>query len=173
MRVQPELLYAVVDAGRSPEVLTLLYGFGPEMRSLYDGESEARLGPSGPYLVRLPSDGDVLPALLRKGWGQAWGVFVSTSAKFDALRKHFRSLLMVRRQSDAAELYFRFYDPRVLRAFLPTCDKQQLQAMFGPVSAYLVESQDSGFALRIVPGEEGVMVETIDVATPRRSVSHA
>ena len=37
-------------------------------------------------------------------------------------------------------MLFRFYDPAILRAFLPTCDASQLAAMFGPIEAYLIES---------------------------------
>jgi hypothetical protein len=135
-------LYALVDAGRHSDVLTLLYSFDVQMRSLYDGESEARLGASGPYLVELSDDDDLLKSLLRMGWGQAWGVYLTSDSSFEDVRKHFRKLLMVKRQSDASEMYFRFYDPRVLRVFLPTCSPDQVRAMFGPVTAYYIESDD-------------------------------
>ncbi len=134
-------LYGLVDAGRDHGVLTLLYSFDAPMRSLYEGDSEASLGPSGPYLVELTEQDDLLKALLRGGWGQAWGLFATSAGDFDEVRKHFRSLLMVKRQSDGSELYFRFYDPRVLRIFIPTCSAEQLPKMFGPIDAYFVESE--------------------------------
>ncbi len=59
---------------------------------------------------------------------------------FRRLRDHLRSLTLVYR-GDGVPLYFRFYDPRVLRVFLPTCTPVQLQQMFGPVDAYLAESE--------------------------------
>ena len=40
--------------------------------------------------------------------------------------------------------YFRFYDPRVLRTFLPVCDAEQTTAMFAAVSAFVAESEAPG-----------------------------
>jgi hypothetical protein len=48
---------------------------------------------------------------------------------------------------DKEELYFRFYDPRVLRIFLPTCDEDQLNEFFGPVDYFVCEDEDPAFAL--------------------------
>ena len=39
-------------------------------------------------------------------------------------------------------LIFRYYDPRVLRVYLPTCRLDELQTVFGPVTSYLVESEN-------------------------------
>ena len=41
-------------------------------------------------------------------------------------------LLWVRDEGQR-QLYFRFYDPRVLPVFLPTCDAEQRRQVFGPV----------------------------------------
>jgi hypothetical protein len=153
-------LFALLDAGRDPEVLTVLYKHSCTCRSLYQGESEATLGPSGPYLVELGDDAALLSALVRKGWERSWGVFVASQASFEELRRHFRGLLMVRREKDKSELYFRFYDPRVLRAFLPTCSAEQVRPMFGPVRAYLVEAAD-GSVLRFAAEVGGVECRTL------------
>ncbi len=40
---------------------------------------------------------------------------------------------------DGQQLYFRYYDPRVLSIFLPTCDASQLQEFFGPVNQFIIE----------------------------------
>jgi hypothetical protein len=48
---------------------------------------------------------------------------------------------------EGEELYFRFYDPRVLRIFLPTCDREQLKDFFGPVDYYLCEDEDPAYGL--------------------------
>ena len=142
LQSQSEPLFALVDAGRDPEVLTLLLSHDALARSLYEGESEARLGNSGPYLVELVEQPELLRALIRNGWGNSWGLYCSSSASFDEVRKHFRTLLMVRREKDGSELYFRFYDPRVLREFLPTCSSKQVGQMFGPVTSFFTESPD-------------------------------
>ncbi len=152
LRAQPEPLYALLDAARDDEILTLLYGMAPDsFQSLYDGASEARLGPSGPYLVALSGHDDLLKAILRKGWGRGWGIFATAGDDFATVRKHFRSLLMVKRVSDGSEMYFRFYDPRVIRPFLPTCSPEQVRQMFGPVGAYIAETDGGEAAVRFTP----------------------
>jgi hypothetical protein len=40
-------------------------------------------------------------------------------------------------------MYFRFYDPRVLQAFLPTCTAEQLNGFFGPISRFFFQSDPS------------------------------
>jgi hypothetical protein len=62
------------------------------------------------------------------------------------LYKHFRKFLIVKTE-EGDELYFRFYDPRVLRIFLPSCDKEQLKEFFGPVSYFVCEDEDPGTGL--------------------------
>jgi hypothetical protein len=63
------------------------------------------------------------------------------------MRGHFRSLLTVYDDS-GRPLLFRYYDPRVLRLFLPTCNAEELKKMFGPVENYFVEDEDASKLLR-------------------------
>lgn len=39
-------------------------------------------------------------------------------------------------------MYFRFYDPRVLRAFLPACGGAELSELFGPARMLLAEQAE-------------------------------
>ena len=75
--------------------------------------------------------------LLDEGWGRSWGVF-ATIHDSTALRRHLRRFLKVH-DEDGREMVFRFYDPRVLRVYLPTCRRDELAQVFGPVSSYLTE----------------------------------
>jgi hypothetical protein len=38
-------------------------------------------------------------------------------------------------------VYFRFYDPRVLRDFLPTCNMRQAPEMFGGIGSFWLEGE--------------------------------
>ena len=69
--------------------------------------------------------------------------------------KHFRKFLIVQAE-DGMELYFRFYDPRVLRIFLPTCTRNQLIEFFGPVQKHIMEDEDPSYAL-IFSLENGIL----------------
>jgi hypothetical protein len=56
------------------------------------------------------------------------------------LYKHLRKFLIVQSE-EGKEMYFRYYDPRVLRVFLPTCEPAQLKEFFGPIEAFLAENE--------------------------------
>ena len=43
-------------------------------------------------------------------------------------------------------MYFRFYDPRVFRMFLPTCDETQLRDFFGGVDFFIAEGESQSTA---------------------------
>jgi hypothetical protein len=72
------------------------------------------------------------------GWGNSWCVFLRLRDARN-LRHHLRGLLRVRDESGRV-LVFRYYDPRVLRAYLPTCTTAELAAVYGPIQSFLVES---------------------------------
>jgi len=41
-------------------------------------------------------------------------------------------------------LVFRYYDPRVLRVYLPTCSPSELRTVFGPIECFWAEGPKSG-----------------------------
>jgi hypothetical protein len=44
-------------------------------------------------------------------------------------------------------MVFRYYDPRVLRAYLPTCSIGELRTVFGPIECFWMEDKSPGTAL--------------------------
>jgi hypothetical protein len=140
-------LFAVLDGASVPGLLGKLYGLEPEYLCLYRGELTPDMAEVSPYLIRLEPDTELTDWILQKGWGQHWGIFAATYADTRAMRGHFRSLLTVYDDS-GRPLLFRYYDPRVLRLFLPTCNAEELKKMFGPVENYFVEDEDASKLLR-------------------------
>jgi len=134
-------LFAVLDSAREPGIPVELRRKGAEFSSLYRGEPEESLSSVAPYLVSLDPKAELMRWLLTNGWGKSWGIFLVSSTSLETLRQHFRRFLLVR---DVAgkELYFRFYDPRVLRTFLPTCTGAETRRFFGPVGIYLMEAEN-------------------------------
>jgi hypothetical protein len=143
---QSHLIYSTLDAARIFGELETAQTLQTNFLSLYMGQSEELLSSVAPYLFPYELNSEFGAWLLEKGWGNSWGMFVSTQVSLEELRKHFRKFLMVQTE-DGTELYFRFYDPRVLRIFLPTCDVQQLHEFFGPVEYYGMEDEDPAHAL--------------------------
>ena len=70
---------------------------------------------------------------------------VSEGAQAD-VASHFRRLLKVQTES-GERLYFRYYDPRVLRAFLPSCSEEQVESVFGEVQAFYFYRAGAGVEL--------------------------
>jgi len=138
MLAQAQPLYAILDAARTPAIAEILNETTERFESLYEGESAAHLGACAPYLVRLPERSRLLRRLVRQGWGQAWGVYLVSDVPFEGIRKHLRHFLKIKGE-DGEHYYFRFYDPRVLRVFLPACTPEQDAEFFGPVRSYIVE----------------------------------
>ncbi|MGA2137150.1 MAG: DUF4123 domain-containing protein [Bryobacteraceae bacterium] len=140
---QSQPLYAVLDAARSTRILELLSGTTEQFQCLYDGESAVKLAACAPYLVRLSVKSRLLRKLVREGSGKSWGVYVVCECSFAELRKHLRHFLMVKSEG-GEDFYFRFYDPRVLRVFLPTCTEEQSSKFIGPVTSFFVEEDEGG-----------------------------
>ena len=155
-RLFPEaglISYAVLDGAAIANLPVLLSRFGVEHVCLYRGELAPDLAAVAPYLVRLQAAAPFTDLVL-KAWGQHQGIFaLAEAADIRVLRKHFRQFLMVR-GPDAKLLYFRYYDPRVLRAYLPHCNRQEIGYVFGPVRYYLCEDEDPAFLLQFAAGEQ-------------------
>ncbi|MEN9903982.1 MAG: hypothetical protein RLZZ555_547 [Pseudomonadota bacterium] len=114
---------------------------------LFQGELDREVAELAPYLVEVPTEGGWLD-WLSKGWGCQWGVYLLAPDSMDlaALRRHLRKLGMA--YGPAGEpLWFRWYDPRVLRQVAPGFDAAQLQALFGSIHCFLLEGEQAGRGL--------------------------
>jgi hypothetical protein len=155
-----EPLFAVLDAARDERILVLLRESVEEYRSLYEGPQGEAMAEIAPYLVHLPKGSRLLESLVREGWGRNWGVFLSSQRPFKEVRRHLRKFLMVK-DSANRELYFRFYDPRVLRVFLPTSWPEQNRELFEGIGAYWVEGDGGKSLLRFNLREQEVRREVV------------
>jgi hypothetical protein len=133
--------YAVLDGASVPDLPVRLHELDPVNICLYRGDLSDEMVYLAPYLVHLRPGGRFSDWLLAECWGKHWGIFVQSAASLTAMRKHFRELLTVH-GPDGNPMLFRFYDPRALSPFLLTCDREQLQGMFGDIRYYFAESDD-------------------------------
>jgi hypothetical protein len=156
----PEPLFAVLDAARDLAALNWTKESGEQYQSLYDGESATNLEMFAPYLVQFSKQTPLLRNLVAKAWGKSWGIYLTCAASFSDLRKHFRQFLMVQIEGEGEKtFYFRFYDPRILRVYLPTCTPQEVRQFFGPIGTFLLEDEDTNRLLRFRTGARGLELE--------------
>lgn len=140
-------LYAVLDGASIPGLLSLLRKHQIVHVCLIRGELDPELAQTAPYLVQLPKDSEFTKLLLTQGLGNHWGILALSHNDFRTLRMHLRKFLTVW-DPDGKPLFFRYYDPRVLRVYLPTCNTNELRIVFGPVSAYFTEADTNQAILR-------------------------
>jgi pSer/pThr/pTyr-binding forkhead associated (FHA) protein len=138
-------LFALLDGARAPEVRATLLSHSEVHYSLYDGPDGEVLDDVAPYLVQLHARSPLTELLVREHWGQSWGVFLWALTDFKSLRRQLRRFLIVQ-DAKGKDMYFRFYDPRVLRVFLPTCTPDELGDFFGPIGSFLIEAAEPGHA---------------------------
>jgi len=133
-------VYAILDGARDDRIYGAVDGCRRERCCLYSGDLPWQLQLTAPYLVELDRDHGFTRYILDEGWGNSWGVFLRTQTSLKELRRHLRGFLRVRSEA-GARLIFRYYDPRVLRVYLPTCRPAELDTLFGPVECYLMEDE--------------------------------
>lgn len=148
-------VYAVLDGASVPDLPQTLWDLEPENICLYRGELAPDMAQVAPYLVRIEPNSPFTEWVLTKGWGNHWGLFAVTPEEADlrTMRLHFRKFLRVK-GPDNKPLYFRYYDPRVLRVYLPTCNKEELKVIFGPILQYILEGEDPATILRCSTEDE-------------------
>lgn len=138
--------YAVLDAARDPEVLRVLRCSGRRSESLYSGPRAELLARGAPYLVAVPRGSHFQRQLWDHAWGESWGIFLASNAGFATVRTHLRRLLRAV-LPDGRKALFRFYDPRVLRVYLPSCSDDERPRFHGPITRFVCEHEDEEQAL--------------------------
>lgn len=148
-------VYAILDGASATGLLGRLHQYEPEFECLYRGELAPDMAEVAPYLVRLERKSAFTDWVLDGGWGQHWGIFAVGQADLPTARTHFRRFLTVH-DSDGNPMLFRYYDPRVLRLYLPTCNSKELEEFWGPTMHYVLEAEDPHELLRFQLADGGL-----------------
>jgi hypothetical protein len=158
-------VFAVLDGASAPGLVKNLYEHEPEYCCLYRGELSPDIATVAPYLVRLDSDSKFAELVFCEGWGVHWGIFFNSAANLRALRDHFREFHTVE-LPDQRTVLFRYYDPRVLRTFLPACNAAELSAFFGPVRTFVVEDDSPESGIRFALAGKALKLEPFQLKKP-------
>jgi hypothetical protein len=134
-------IWMILDGARSIEIFRMLLACHLEYACLYSGPLSPELEMAAPYLVQLDHGYKDTHQFISRAWGNSWGVFLRSETSLKKLRRHLREFLVVRDER-GNRLVFRYYDPRVLRVYLPTCTASELRRVFGPIECFWMESGD-------------------------------
>ncbi len=178
-----DTLFEAPEHGKPPEVFAILDGAGVrrlpdllededlEHACLFTGETDPIILIRAPWLVKLTRDSAITEVLLTEGWKQNWGIFTVCphGADFEDVLDHFREFIQVR-LPDARLVFFRFYDPRVWRQFLPSCDATQAGQLFDLPGAFACEAED-GVSLIVDTLRDGLPYRrTVDLFSSAPSI---
>ena len=137
----PGSLWAILDCARDRRIYRELAVSRLDYQCLYSGDLPTELKMVAPHMVELSPRYAFTKTLLEQCWGNSWGIFVRINDS-TKLRHHLRSLLTVKAE-DGRKMLFRYYDPRVLRSYLPTCAPAELAQICGPIRTYFAEGLDA------------------------------
>jgi len=154
-----QALYAILDAARDRRVREFLHTSQLPFLSLFEGLHAETLAEFAPYLTKLPSAHPFLEALVNHAWGNSWGVYCVSQHPAEAILAHLKKQIWA--HTPNGRMLFRFYDPRVLREFLPVFNAKTAWEFFGPVDAFLMENEKGTALLRFTLGNEGAKLEAI------------
>jgi len=143
LRRLPAPAYALLDAARDPGVLAWIHASRAGAASLFPGEPGIRMAKGAPYLAEISRDDATLESIVRRAWGKSWGVFLASRRSLDELVTALQRLLVVR-DPGGTPMLFRFYDPRVLRTFLPIATPHQADTLCAGVEAFVFEGPRRG-----------------------------
>lgn len=135
-------LYAVLDGASVPELRMKLFEMRPAHYCLFRGELPPDMAEVAPYVVQLRFDNPFTDWVLSESFGKHWGIFAQSRHSIKEMRRHFRLLVKVYNE-EGNPMIFRFYDPRVLPNFLPTCNDGELKHFFGTVDTFFAENVKS------------------------------
>ncbi len=136
--------FAMLDGAAQPDLFAILARYQPERYCLLRGALAPDLAAVAPYLVALEPEAPFTDWVMSL-WGLSSAVLGVSHRDLHWLNRHFRSLILIEHAD--REAYFRYYDPVVLRNYLPICTEVELRAFFGEVEFFIVEDEEPGIAL--------------------------
>lgn len=155
-------VFAILDGARDQQIYPLISNSKRPYVCLYLDPLTDKLRAAAPYLIEL--DEHFTRVLLQKGWGASWGIYLAghSAVALNTLRHQYRKINRVTGPA-GKRLFFRYYDPRVLRVYLPTCYLAELQYFFDPVTDIFMEGDTVQSLLHFHHGPQGSLRQNVQL----------
>jgi Domain of unknown function (DUF4123) len=154
------VLYAVVDCARDNRIYDLVHDALFPM-CLFRTEVVSPLGRSAPYLVPVAHAERLMEAWRGLGRGESWGIFLSSSEQQAGIRQRLRTFNEAK-LPDGRIVLFRWWDPRVFRVYMPTCNADDLTQWFASVEEFICETEDGAGFMVYRNGEAGLTQKRVE-----------
>ncbi len=150
------IVYAILDGSRNKKIHPMLCESQLRYSCLYEGRLNYELTLAAPYIVRLEKDNHFTHELIHQGWGNSWGIYAitHTPATLVGVRRNCRKIAYIT-DSKNKKYVFRYYDPRVFKVYLPTCNALEASKVFGPITEYVIESHTPDKPHRFIQTSQG------------------
>ena len=134
--------YAVVDTAQDPALHGLVTRCA-EHACIVSGELDPVLAAALPWVVALDPHEPLTREWRSLGEGRNWGIMMQSAMPLGQVRLLFKTFLNTM-LPDGRMVLFRFYDPRVFRAFIRAAKPQERAEWFRGIARYSVESEQPG-----------------------------
>ena len=151
-------LYCILDGASVEDLPMRLYETNTPNYCLFRGELEPDVLYAAPYVAMLLPGSSFSEWVFKESPGNHWGIFAHCRYSLKEMRRHCRALINVYDEK-GNPMIFRYYDPRVLRKFLPTCTNNEIVTLFGKIETLFAETED-GNTLTAYRLENDVLKQT-------------
>ena len=166
-RLLGEQVFGIVDSARDRKLArSAWFRYHLPTWTLFDSNVSPQMADVAPYLVafqhhlKYPYPGSGYLDLWNQRIGNSASILLFSDAHPRTLWEHLNGLFTVV-DEEGNMFFFRYYDPRVLREFLPTCTKKQTLDFFGPINCIMVESETPNSILEYTCGLDGLHTEVL------------
>lgn len=128
--------FVLIDAALCEGEIDVSKGFRTNFRSLFRGKVGEELNNVAPLLFPIETESDFASWLeyqINRGAENRRVLWIRSPATLDELRKHLRRFLRVRDETGGF-MFFRLYDPIVLKCVLPNLTKEQYFELFSEIT---------------------------------------
>ncbi|VUD41579.1 hypothetical protein TDB9533_00518 [Thalassocella blandensis] len=164
-------VFAVLDGARDKRIEPMVHNSDLEHDCLFAGRLSYALRRAAPHIVKLEPHSPFTHKVLSMGWGNAWGIFAvgSRDCELTHIRNRLRRIARVQ-GPNGKPLLFRYYDPRIMRAYLPTCLHSEVDRIYGSLSTIMMEGDDPQTMLRFTQ-ESHVPLTTTTIQLSRDKIN--
>ncbi len=150
-------VYAVLDCTAAAAFVDAVRAAGGPLEALSETANSG--------VLKLDAESPLAEQLAADGWGKGWGIYVTSRQPLAIIRNHLRRFQTIL-TPDGVEFQFRLHNPALLRSFLPPLNAEEAKALFGPISAILLEGITPNELLLFMPGPAGTLEKSVPLAEP-------
>ncbi len=158
-------LFCMIDSARNPYTIPhLVMALTRAADCLFSGNAKQELGDQTAWVADVTDDRATLEALLDEGYGKGMLSFAFSALDLRAFITHLKKFTKIR-DAKGTEHFFRFYDPKVMRQYVPVFNETQHKAFFaGLTSAMFEDTRDPAKLIRFWSERGSLRNEIADLA---------